>query len=86
MSITMSLFSQDSLPDNYPRNEIKLNALYTLFGVPEITYERVLNQFSSLGASVFYGAARNTNLGLGVFPFYRWYFGQKKPVCVFFLE
>ena len=85
-AITMSLFSQDSLPDNYPRNEIKLNALYTLFGVPEITYERVLNQFSSLGASVFYGAARNTNLGLGVFPFYRWYFGQKKPVCGFFLE
>lgn len=86
MSITMSLFGQDSLPDNYPKDEIKLNALYTLFGLPEITYERALNQFSSIGASLFYGAARNTNVGLGVFPFYRWYFGQKKPVCGFFLE
>lgn len=89
--IVMTLFSicmlgQDSLPDNYPKNEIKLNAIYTLFGLPEITYERALNQFSSVGASVFYGAARNTNVGIGLFPFYRWYFGHKKPVCGFFLE
>jgi hypothetical protein len=84
--ITMSLYGQDSLPDNYPKNEIKLNALYTLLGLPEITYERSLNRFSSFGASIFYSASRNTNLGLGVFPFYRWYFGPKKPVCGFFLE
>jgi hypothetical protein len=83
--ITMSLYGQDSLPDNYPKNEIKLNALYTLLGLPEITYERSLNRFSSFGVSIFYSASRNTNVGLGVFPFYRWYFGPKKPVCGFFL-
>jgi len=83
---TLSLYGQDSLPDNFTKNEIKINALYTLLGLPEISYERALNKFSSLGVSVFYGAARNTNLGIGLFPFYRWYFGQKKPVCGFFLE
>jgi hypothetical protein len=83
---TMSLYGQDSLPDNYPKNELKVNALYTLLGLPEITYERSINRFSSFGASIFYGVARNTNVGIGLFPFYRWYFGQKKPVCGFFLE
>lgn len=84
--LSIGMVSQDTLTKSYPKNEIKLNALYTLFGLPELTYERALNQFSSVGASVFYGAARNVNVGLGVFPFYRWYFGHKKPVCGFFLE
>lgn len=86
ITFTLTLNSQDSLPSNYPKNEIKLNVLYSLLGLPELTYERTLNQFSSIGASVFYGVASNTNVGIGVFPFYRWYFGQKKPVCGFFLE
>ncbi len=84
--LSIGLVSQDTLTKSYPRNEIKINVLYLLLGLPELTYERALNQFSSVGVSVFYGAARNLNVGLGVFPFYRWYFGQKKPVCGFFLE
>jgi hypothetical protein len=84
--LSIGLVSQDTLTKSYPRNEIKINVLYLLLGLPELTYERALNQFSSVGVSVFYGAARNVNVGLGVFPFYRWYFGHKKPVCGFFLE
>jgi hypothetical protein len=60
---SICMVGQDTLPKNYPKNEIKLNAIYTLFGLPELTYERALNQFSSVGASVFYGAARNTECG-----------------------
>lgn len=83
---SLNLFCQDSLPDNYTRNELKLNVFYTLFGLPEISYERALNKCSSVGASLLIGATKNTSVGIGVFPFYRRYFGPKKPVCGFFLE
>ena len=33
------------------RNELKLNGFYTLVGLPEISYERIINEETSFGVS-----------------------------------
>lgn len=77
-------YSQDKV--DFPKNEIKGNVLYLLPGGVEATYERLLNEKSGAGVSLFVrfsDKAFDTKFSLS--PYYRFYFGEK-PAAGFFLE
>jgi len=66
-------------------NELKINLLYTVIGMPEITYERLLADNMGIGASVFVGLDNSVDYKFGFIPHYRLYFGAKKA-SGFFIE
>ncbi|RZK41971.1 MAG: hypothetical protein EOO90_09535 [Pedobacter sp.] len=68
-------------------NELKINLLFSILAMPEITYERILADNMSVGASVLIGAdnSDNFNYNFAFTPYYRLYFGQKKA-SGFFIE
>ena len=76
-------FSQDKVV--FPKNEIKGNALFLVAGALEVTYERLLNEESGAGVSVFVPYANDVNINYSISPFYRFYFGEK-PAAGFFVE
>lgn len=85
---TLSIFSvnaQETPLDNTKNSEIKVNALYLVLGAFEGTYEHLLNEESSLGASVFYAFDNDLNEEFYFSPYYRFFFG-KKYASGFFLE
>ena len=68
-------------------NELKVNILYTAIGMPELSYERLISDNSSLGASVAFSLDKkeDMDLRLSFTPYYRMFFGQKKAAG-FFIE
>jgi hypothetical protein len=72
--------AQDDNSKNEKRNELKLNVLLPLTGAFEATYERILNEKSSLGISslyVFDNEKGDDDLNYSISPYYRRYFGKK---------
>ncbi|MES2419049.1 MAG: hypothetical protein V4541_12740 [Bacteroidota bacterium] len=67
------------------RNEFKFNILYTVLGLPEFTYERIIKEDRAIGLSVFIGAQNDFDFKFGLTPYYRWYFGNTKANG-FFIE
>lgn len=66
-------------------NELKINLLFTVLGMPEISYERLLADNMGVGASVFVGLDDSQDYKFGFIPHYRIYFGAKKA-SGFFIE
>lgn len=68
-------------------NEFKVNILYTAIGMPELSYERLISDNSSVGASVAFSLDKkeDMDLRLSFTPYYRMFFGQKKAAG-FFIE
>ncbi|MGF1924570.1 MAG: hypothetical protein ACQUHE_10360 [Bacteroidia bacterium] len=66
-------------------NELKINLLFTVLGMPEISYERLLADNMGIGASVFVGLDDSQDYKFGFIPHYRIYFGAKKA-SGFFIE
>lgn len=66
-------------------NEIKLNLAYTIAGIPEINYERILKDDMSVGLALMIGLEGDTDFKFGIIPNYRIYFGNKKANG-FFIE
>lgn len=68
-------------------NEFKVNILYTAIGMPELSYERLISDNSSLGASVAFSLDKKEDMDLrfSFTPYYRMFFGQKKAAG-FFIE
>ena len=66
-------------------NEIALNVGALLGGYPEFTYERLLNEESSLGLSIGFTIDDDIEYKFSAIPFYRFYFG-KKQAAGFFIE
>ena len=85
LSSFLSGFSQEKETTDFKRNELKVNALMLVAGAFEFTYERILNEESAVGISLFvpYDNTIDTNFSLS--PYYRFYFG-KKPAAGFFAE
>lgn len=84
--ITFSFsYSQDKETFDFKKNELKGNALFLIIGAAEITYERLLNEESGVGVSLFVAYANNMDQKINLSPFYRFYFG-KKPAAGFFVE
>ncbi|MCK5401111.1 MAG: DUF3575 domain-containing protein [Flavobacteriaceae bacterium] len=68
-------------------NEVKINGLYLVLGAVEVTYERLLNEESGVGVSVFLPIDDeiNDDIDYYISPYYRMYFG-KKYASGFFVE
>ena len=70
-------------------NEIRVNLLYTVIGIPELTYERLLEDNMGVGISVAVNLSDENVFGSKfnyiVTPHYRLYFGAKKANG-FFIE
>lgn len=78
-------FSQEKDTIEFKRNELKGNALMLVAGAVEFTYERLLNDESAVGVSLFFPYDDNININFSLTPYYRFYFG-KKPAAGFFAE
>ena len=66
-------------------NELKLNIAYTLAGIPEVSYERILNEESSVGVSLLIPMDNDYDLKFMLTPYYRLFFGKKRAAG-FFIE
>ncbi len=86
-------FSQSDPGKRDGSNELKLNTLYLPGGYPELSYERILGNKSAVGISAGFlidsvGPNYATDIltfDKAVFPYYRYYFGQKRAAG-FFVE
>jgi hypothetical protein len=78
-------YSQETSSISFKKNETKGNALFLVLGAVEVTYERLLNEDSGLGVSVFFINEEDFDTNFSFTPFYRAYFG-KKAAAGFFVE
>ncbi len=87
LSLTVFTFgySQDKETANFNKNEIKGNALMLVAGAFEATYERLINEESGVGVSLFVPYDNTIDTKFSLTPYYRFYFG-KKPAAGFFAE
>ena len=83
-SCLSSYCQQKEVPD-FKRNELKGNALFLVLGAVEITYERLINEDSGIGATVFFVNEDDFESNFTLTPYYRAYFG-KKTAAGFFVE
>ncbi|MBT8255447.1 MAG: hypothetical protein KJO23_02815 [Bacteroidia bacterium] len=67
------------------QNEIKINMGYAIAGLPEITYERVIDDGGAVGLSVAFAIDEDIDYSVIAIPYYRLYFGQKRAAG-FFVE
>lgn len=67
--------AQKAMPE--ARNEIKLNGFYTLVGIPEFSYERILDEETSVGISAAVSIESDLQWQWGITPYYRWFFSKK---------
>ncbi|TDD78364.1 DUF3575 domain-containing protein [Flavobacterium caseinilyticum] len=85
LSSFLSGFSQEKDTVDFKRNELKGNALFLVLGAGEFTYERLLNEESGIGVSLFFNYDDQFDTKFSLTPYYRFYFG-KKPAAGFFVE
>jgi hypothetical protein len=78
-------YSQESPKTDFPKNEIKGNALLLVAGALEVTYERIINEESGVGISLFVPYDNEIDTKFSLTPYYRFYFG-KKTAAGFFAE
>ena len=85
LSIFTIGYSQEKTNIDFPKNEIKGNALFLVAGALEVTYEHLLNEESGVGVSLFVPYENEIDVNFSLTPYYRFYFG-KKPAAGFFVE
>lgn len=88
--LSYTSFSQETSQENSNNqnfNELKLNGLFLVIGALEVAYERILNEESGLGISVFLPIDNSVSDDINYYisPYYRLYFG-KKYAAGFFIE
>lgn len=66
------------------KNEVKGNGLFLVLGAVEFTYERILTEDSSVGASLFFAEKSDFDTNFSFTPYYRAYFGKKTASGFFF--
>lgn len=79
--------------DNSFKNEIKFNVPLAIYGLPELSYERIVEDNMGFGVSVSIAVDNpyNNNIDKGIIqraivcPYYRLYFGQKRAAG-FYIE
>ena len=65
-------------------NEIKIDLFYGLFGIPELTYERIFENNRGAGIAMFLPFnTKFTAFNFGSIPYYRYYFGKRKASGMF---
>jgi hypothetical protein len=86
-----NLFAQENSSNK--KNEIKFNLPLAIYGLPELSYERIVEDNMSYGVSLSIGVDKpydnNTSNGIPeraiVCPYYRVYFGKKRAAG-FYIE
>ena len=71
------------------KNEIKANLPYFIAGIPEISYEHILDQNSGIGISLAIQLDKSWEVPFIITPYYRMYFGGEKSqtkAMGFFIE
>lgn len=74
------------------RNELKLNLPTTIFALyPEVSYERILDNDISVGATFGFGTNDEYVMNFALTPYFRWFFGgnrrsMQKSGAGFFIE
>lgn len=84
-SLSKSIQKKSEVIGHGGNNELKLNLLMTVIGVPEITYERLIGDNMGLGATVGISLDDNIDYRFAIMPHFRLYFGNKKANG-FFIE
>ncbi|WP_231459513.1 MULTISPECIES: hypothetical protein [unclassified Pedobacter] len=88
-SISKSVKAKSEAIGHGGNNEIKINLLYTVIGLPEVSYERLLEDNMGIGISVAINLTDEdvfgSRLNYIIAPHYRLYFGAKKANG-FFIE
>lgn len=78
-------FGQNLSQPKMGKDEFKINTLFLIAGAFDVGYERVLNEESAIGVTVFVPITDEINTKFMLTPYYRYYFGQK-PATGFYLE
>lgn len=82
----LSFAQENEKTFNFKRNELKGNALLLVLGSFDVSYERLINEESSVGFAVNLPFDKdNWDINYTATAFYRYYFG-KKPAAGFFGE
>ena len=76
----------DSSNDSY-QNELRINLMMAILGLPELNYERYISDNMGVGLAVAFSVEKSSSMSIrSMFtPFYRLYFGNKKA-SGFFIE
>ncbi len=78
--------SQEEPAENFSgNNEFKLNVGYVIAGLPEVTYERILSDETSVGFSAAFSIDEDIDYDFIAVPYFRFYFGKKRNAG-FFIE
>jgi hypothetical protein len=85
LCLTIFTFGYSQEKVDFPKNEIKGNALFLVAGALEVSYEHLLNEETGIGASLFIAITDDFDTNFALTPYYRFYFG-KKPAAGFFVE
>ncbi|MBC5840313.1 MAG: DUF3575 domain-containing protein [Flavobacteriaceae bacterium] len=81
----LTTYSQEKTAPDFKKNELKGNALFLVLGAVEVSYERILNEDTGLGVTIFYVNEDDFESNFTLSPYYRAYFG-KKTAAGFFIE
>lgn len=84
------IVNQDEIKHDptFRASEIKINAIYALIGMPEISYEKILSDETGAGISLAIGTGTTDGFGYNfmLMPYYRVYFGRRENASGFFGE
>ncbi|MGL2993051.1 DUF3575 domain-containing protein [Flavobacterium sp. TSSA_36] len=85
LALSLSGLSQENEAVSFKKNEMKVNAAFLVAGALDVSYERIINEESAFGASLFLAIDDDIDTKVMLTPYYRYYFG-KKPAAGFFAE
>ena len=71
-------FGQETVSPKLERDELKINAFGLLLGYFEVGYERILNEESAIGTTLFLPISKETDVNFMLSAYYRYYFGSKQ--------
>lgn len=81
-SLSWSQTKQDGLAGS---SELKINGLTTVIGYLEISYDRLLNDESSIGLSAGFSYDDSVDYKFAIVPYYRFFFSEERAAG-FFIE
>jgi len=82
---SLTLWAQTKDEQNNGNNELKINMGSLLFEFPELSYEYIINEESSVGISLAFPLDKEISYRFIAYPNYRIYFGKKRA-SGFFME
>jgi hypothetical protein len=82
---TLGTLAQEETVQHDGNNEFKINVGSLLVDFPELSYEHIINEESSVGISIAFPLDKEISYRFMIYPNYRIYFGKKRAAG-FFIE